>query len=117
MPAVSVLLPCYNVAGTLSEALDSLVSQTFADFEVIAVDDGSSDMTAAILEEWASRDSRFRLLSQLHGGIIPALNAGLAVCRVPYVARMDADDRCQPERLGARVCVLEAPGVRHHGRV
>jgi len=108
MPAVSVLLPCYNVAGTLSEALDSLVSQTFADFEVIAVDDGSSDTTAAILEEWASRDSRFRLLSQPHGGIIPALNAGLAVCRVPYVARMDADDRCQPERLARQIAFLEA---------
>ena len=108
MPAVSVLLPCYNAARTLAEALDSLSRQTFTDFEVIAVDDGSSDTTAAILQEWASLDSRFRLLSQPHGGIIPALNAGLAACRAPYVARMDADDRCHPERLARQIAFLEA---------
>jgi len=98
-PAVSVLLPCYDAATTLEEALASLEAQTLTDWEVIAVDDGSTDTTLKILQEWSRGDGRFRVLEQQHGGIIEALNAGLAECQGMYVARMDADDRCHPERL------------------
>ncbi|NLG73748.1 MAG: glycosyltransferase [Chloroflexi bacterium] len=103
LPAVSILMPCYNAAGTLEEALESLYNQTLSDFEIIAVDDGSTDQTANILQRWAERDRRLRVLSSPHQGIIAALNLGLAACRAPYVARMDADDRSMPERLALQV--------------
>lgn len=99
MPAVSVLMPCYNASQTLCEALESLAAQSLADFEVIAVEDGSSDATREVLQDWARRDGRIRLLLQPHQGIIAALNAGLEACQAGYVARMDSDDRCHPQRL------------------
>ena len=107
MPLISVLLPVYNAAHTLPEALESLRAQTLTDFEVIAVDDGSTDTTPEILARF-SRDSRFRSFSQPHQGILPALNAGLAACRAPYVARMDADDRAHPARLEKQAAFLDA---------
>jgi len=108
MPAVSVLLPCYNAAATLSEALDSLQCQTMPDYEIIAVDDGSQDATAAILAERAAADPRIRPVSIPHGGIIAALNAGLARCTAPYIARIDADDRAHPDRLALQTAYLDA---------
>lgn len=107
MPRISVLLPCYNVAETVDETLTSLAEQTLTDFEVIAVDDGSEDSTLEILESWAARDSRFRVLARPHAGIIPALNAGLDECQAPYVARMDADDLSLPERLALQADYLD----------
>jgi glycosyltransferase involved in cell wall biosynthesis len=106
-PAVSVLLPCFNAAQTLTEALASLGAQTLPGFEVIAVDDGSTDGTLEILQAWAKRDRRFQVLARQHEGIITALNSGLAVCRAPYVARIDADDRCHPERLRLQAQYLD----------
>jgi len=108
MPSVSVLLPCYNAAATLSEALESLAEQTLTDFEVVLVDDGSTDDSLAIAQAWADRDRRFRLICQSHRGIVGALNAGLEACLAPCVARMDADDRSHPERLARQVAFLEA---------
>jgi glycosyltransferase involved in cell wall biosynthesis len=91
----------------LPEALDSLFAQTLPDFEIIAVDDGSSDDTLAILQAYASRHSRLRPLSVPHGGIIAALNAGLPHCCAPYIARMDADDWCHPQRLALQAAYLD----------
>jgi len=101
-------MPCYNATVTLDEALESLASQTLQDFEVVAVDDGSTDTTKEMLADWAAQDSRIRVLSQPHQGIIAALNAGLELCRAPYVARLDADDRAHPERLECQVAYLNA---------
>ena len=107
MPAVSVLLPCYNAEHTLEETLTSLAEQTLPNFEVIAVDDGSTDNTLAILGDWAKRDSRFRTFSKPHTGIIPTANLGVRECRAPYVARLDADDRAHPKRLALQVEYLD----------
>jgi glycosyltransferase involved in cell wall biosynthesis len=107
LPKVSVLMPCYNAAETLDIALESLASQTLTDFEVVVIDDGSQDATPQILAEWARRDSRFRVCPQPHQGIVTALNSGLAACRAVYVARMDADDRCHPERLARQAAFLD----------
>lgn len=107
MPQVSVLMPCYNAAATLPEALDSLARQTLTDYELVAVEDGSRDSTHTILQEYANHDQRLRIFSIPHGGIVAALNYGLAACRAPLVARMDADDRCHPERLAAQRAFLE----------
>lgn len=105
-PRVSVLMPCFNAAGTLPAALASLAGQTLADFEIVAVDDGSSDATWDVLAEFAAREPRLRPLRMAHGGIVAALNFGLAACRAPLVARMDADDLCLPDRLAAQAALF-----------
>jgi glycosyltransferase involved in cell wall biosynthesis len=105
---VSVLLPCFNAAGTVNEAISSLLKQTLSDFEIVAVDDGSTDATGEHLADWAKHDPRVSVLSLPHGGIIDALNAGFTACRASYIARMDADDRAHPKRLEKQVSFLEA---------
>lgn len=107
MPSLSVLLPCYNAENTIEECLSSLKTQSLVDYEVILVDDGSSDRTRAILEKCSEEDQRYRLYTKPHKGIIAALNFGLSVCQAPYVARMDADDRCHPDRFLKQVSYLE----------
>jgi glycosyltransferase involved in cell wall biosynthesis len=107
MLVVSVLMPCYNAADTVTEALESLANQTLKDFEIVAVDDGSIDNTLAILKAWAEKDSRLRVLARPHEGIISTLNTGLEACRADVVARMDADDRCHPERLAKQFTYLD----------
>jgi glycosyltransferase involved in cell wall biosynthesis len=107
-----VLVPCYNVEGTLDEMMQSLLNQTLSNFEIVAVDDGSEDATFEKLRGWADQDQRVRILARGHEGIIPALNEGLAVCRAPLIARMDADDRAHPDRLAKQVELLEKdPGL------
>ncbi|OGO15258.1 MAG: hypothetical protein A2Z14_14560 [Chloroflexi bacterium RBG_16_48_8] len=106
-PVVSVIMPCYNVAKTLDEAIQSLLGQTLREMEIIAIDDGSTDATLRSLKTWANRDERIQVLERPHQGIIPALNAGLISCRAPLVARMDADDIAHPDRLAKQVAFLE----------
>jgi GT2 family glycosyltransferase len=108
MPQVSVLMPCFNAALSVEESLDSLARQSLVDFEAILVDDGSKDGTLDVLKRWAARDDRFRVLRQSHQGIIAALNTGLAACRAPLVARMDADDRSHPRRLERQLDYLRS---------
>jgi glycosyltransferase involved in cell wall biosynthesis len=85
--------------------VESILAQTCRDFELIAVDDGSTDETRQRLEAW---DGRVIALPRSHAGLIEALNAGLAACRAPLLARMDADDRASPERLELQAAYLEA---------
>lgn len=99
MAAIDVLIPVYNAADTLDETLASLCAQTMGDFRVVAIDDGSSDMSARILADWMARDSRFTYLTTANGGIVAALNRALALAEAPLVARLDADDLCAPDRL------------------
>lgn len=108
IPSVSVILPCYNAAQTLEETLESLAAQTHKDFEVLAVDDGSTDNTADILNRWAKRDSRFKCFSRPHEGVISASNAGMLASIAPYIARLDADDRAHPQRLEKQLAFLNA---------
>lgn len=108
MPQVSVLLPCFAAAATLEETLASLARQTHPDFEVVIVDDGSTDDTSCLLDSWTQQDSRFRVISAAHRGIIPTLNLGLEACRGPYIARLDADDLAHPERLALQAAFLDA---------
>src|SRR3990170_2845072 len=106
-PRVSVLMPCFNRASTIDEATASIVTQSWHDLELIAVDDGSTDETPAKLEAWAERDRRVRVVRQDHLGLVATLNAGWAACRGEYLARHDADDIAFPERLEAQVQRLE----------
>jgi glycosyltransferase involved in cell wall biosynthesis len=100
---VSILLPAYNAAATVHRAIESLRAQTYADWELIAVDDGSTDGTREVLLAVAVDEPRLRVLTRPHGGIVSALNAGLAVAAGEFVARMDADDESMPRRLEAQV--------------
>ncbi len=107
-PRVSVLLPVFNARPFLDECLASLTRQTLADFEVLAVDDGSRDGSGAILESWREQDARIRVLRRPHLGHVAALNTGLEACRGELVARMDADDVAHPERLRLQVAAFDA---------
>ena len=123
-PLVSVLLPVRNGAAHLPAALDSIVRQTYRSWEAVAVDDGSTDGTAAILADYALRDRRIRPVSGDGRGLVAALNRGLAACRASLVARMDADDISHPRRLELQTGYLTshpeaglvACGFRHFPR-
>lgn len=105
-PTISVVLPVRDGAATLGRALASLRAQTWTDWELIAVDDGSADATGAMLAEAARADARVRGIARGREGIVAALNAGLAAARGACAARMDADDEMHPERLAAQVGLL-----------
>lgn len=111
-PRVSILMPVRNEERYLPEALRSIVRQTLADWELVAVDDGSTDETPHILAEAAAGDSRVRVVRSPERGLVPALNHGLSLCRAPFVARMDADDVSHPRRLERQAAALDAePGL------
>jgi hypothetical protein len=119
--AVDVLMPAHDAAATIRDSIESLRRQTFADIRIRVVDDGSTDATPAILDELAAADRRIEVLRQPKGGIVAALNAGLARCRAPLVARLDADDIAVPERLalqhdflGAHADVVAVSGAVRH---
>jgi len=101
-------MPCFNVARTLPMAIQSILQQSFTDFELIALDDGSQDETLAQLQAFARRDQRVKILALPHRGLVATLQAGLQACRAPLIARMDADDRAHPDRLRAQVAFMES---------
>jgi cellulose synthase/poly-beta-1,6-N-acetylglucosamine synthase-like glycosyltransferase len=107
-PPVSVLLPVRDGAAHLSEAIASLEAQSFADFEVLAVDDGSVDDTPQILANWAARDARVRVVSQAAAGIVTALERARKEAAGRYLARMDADDVSHPQRFAKQFDLMQA---------
>lgn len=111
-PAVSVIISAFNAQRYLAEAMQSVLNQTFRDFEVIVVDDGSTDATKSMLDAIAKADPRVRVISRANKGLTVSLNEALAVARAPLVARMDADDVALPERFAKQVAFLaEHPEV------
>lgn len=106
-PAVSILMPVRNEEKFLKAAIASIRAQTFTDWEVVAVDDGSTDGTAAILAA-AGADKRIKVLQNSGKGLVPALNLGLVECRGSFIARMDGDDISHPERLEKQLKVFAA---------
>ena len=109
-PAVSILMPVRNEERFLPAALDSISRQTLQTWELIAVDDGSTDATPTILAAAAEADPRIRVLSTNGQGLVPALNMGLAACCAPLVARMDGDDISHPARLAEQATFLAGNG-------
>ena len=106
-PLVSVLVPVYNAERYLNSAIRSVQNQTYQNLEIILVDDGSTDGSAAILSEMAAVDKRIVLISQKNGGISSALNQGILRASGYYVARMDADDLMLPHRIETQVRFLQ----------
>jgi len=97
---ISVLMPVYNGELYLSESIESVINQTFTNFEFVIVDDGSTDKTLSILKDAQKKDQRVKVYSLPHNkGIVEALNYGLSKCRAPFIARMDCDDIMHRDRL------------------
>jgi glycosyltransferase involved in cell wall biosynthesis len=105
---ISVVLTIYNGERFLAEAVDSILAQTFSDFELIAVDDGSTDRSLAILQAYAAQDQRVRLISRPNTGQAGAINDGVYAARGEFVARMDADDVLRPDRFRRQYEFLKA---------
>ena len=106
-PAVSVVMSAYNAERYLREAMDSMLAQTFRDFELILIDDGSKDATTKIANEYAAKDNRIRVISRPNKGLTVSLNEGLGLARAPLIARMDADDVALPQRFERQVAFLD----------
>ena len=109
-PRASISVPVRNAAPWLAECLDSVLAQSERDFEVLAVDDGSDDGSAEILQHYALEHSRLRVLHTppADRGIVAALNLALAQAAAPILVRMDADDRMHPDRVAKQCAVLDA---------
>ena len=108
-PKASVLMPTYNDERFIRKAIESILGQTFGDFEFVIVNDGSTDDTARILAEYAERDPRIRVVTNERNlGIFASLNRGLEVCRGEYVVRMDADDIAMTDRLERQLAAMDA---------
>ena len=107
-PRVSVVMPIYNGAEFLAPSIDSVLAQTIPDFELILVDDGSTDGTAEIIRAYAARDARIISIAKPNSGIADTLNRGLAAARGEWIARLDADDLMVPERLERQLAFVAA---------
>lgn len=111
-PYVSVILPCYNGEEWLPLAIESVLGQTFRDFELLLIDDGSTDSTLEVIHRYAKRDSRIVVIAKPHTNVSDTLNAGLQAARGVWAARLDQDDLCVPTRLAKQVeFVAERPDV------
>ncbi len=106
MPRLAVVLPVYNCRRYLAAAITSIQAQTYADFTLVVVDDGSTDGSAAIIDRLAAGDPRLHVIRRPNTGIVGALNDGLAVGDADLVARMDGDDLAEPDRFAAQLAFL-----------
>ena len=100
---VSVVMPVYNCAQYLRESIDSILKQTFRNFEFIIINDGSTDMTPEILNEYENKDSRIKIINQTNRGIVAALNKGLFEAKGEWIFRMDGDDVALPHRFAVQI--------------
>lgn len=98
-PPVTVLMSCYNGEKWLSESIESILSQSFKDFEFLIIDDGSRDRSLSILKEYEKKDPRIHIVSKKNSGLPDSLNIGLKKAKGKWIARLDADDIAEPERL------------------
>ncbi|SRR5579883_36699 len=107
---ISVVMPAYNASSFIAESIESILNQTFQNFELIIVDDGSTDNTVEIIQRY--RDPRVRLMQAEHAGVCLALNMGIKASQYPWIARIDADDVALPQRLEMQInAAMENPHV------
>ena len=107
-PTVSVLMPAYNAEATISEAIASVIAQSYTDFELIIIDDGSTDNTAAIAKKWASDDPRIHIIHCHHRGVVESANESFKHAKGTYWTRLDSDDRMVSTRLEKQILFLRA---------
>ena len=126
-PKISIIIPVYNVEKYLPECLDSILNQTFQDFEIICVDDGSTDSSLDILQEYKRKDDRFVILQQHHAGAGAARNNGIKLAEGKYIQFLDSDDYFEPtlleemhnhaEKFGADLTVCSSRKVDDEGNI
>lgn len=104
---ISVVIPVYNVEKYLAQCVDSVLDQTFQDFEIILVDDGATDSSGAMCDEYAQKDARIRVIHQPNGGLSAARNTGLSAASGEYIYFLDSDDYIEPTALADLVSVAE----------
>jgi glycosyltransferase involved in cell wall biosynthesis len=104
---VSVIIPCYNQAQFLSDAIKSVLSQTSQEWECIIVNDGSTDNTEEIAVDWCKKDSRFKYLIKENGGLVSARNEGIKIAQRKYILPLDADDKIGSKYLEEAVHILD----------
>ncbi|NCB34327.1 MAG: glycosyltransferase, partial [Erysipelotrichia bacterium] len=98
-PEISVIVPVYNVENWLEECLNSIAAQTFSGYQVLLVNDGSTDGSLKILKQWETKDSRFKVITRENGGLSAARNTGLVLSENKYVVFVDSDDVIAPDYL------------------
>lgn len=103
---VSVIVPCYNQAEYLHEALESVLKQTYRNWECLIVNDGSIDHTEAVAKSWVEKDNRFKYLFQVNKGLSSARNAGLKTAKGDYIQFLDSDDLIEPEKIKVQTAAL-----------
>lgn len=108
IPRVSVLMSAHNSEKYIAQAIESILNQTFTDFDFIIVNDGSTDTTAEIVQKYADVDKRIVFVNNKKNHMIESLNQGLDLCRGEYIARMDSDDIALPERFAKQVEYMDA---------
>ena len=106
-PLISVIVPVYNVAEYLSRCVDSILAQSYGNLQIILVNDGSSDDSGRICEEYAKKDTRIQVIHQKNGGLSSARNAGLDVSSGQYVGFVDSDDWIEPEMYEEMLALME----------
>lgn len=114
MPQISIIVPCYNQAQYLPEALQSVSDQSFSDWECIIVNDGSPDNTESVAKEWCNNDSRFKYLKKENGGLSSARNAGINMAKGEWILPLDADDKIGKDYLKLTIDVMATqpePGI------
>jgi len=106
-PKISVLMSCYNAQRWLAEAIDSVLSQSYANFEFIIIDDGSKDSTLEIIRSYEKRENRIKTIAKSNTGLADSLNIGIFQARGQWIARLDADDLCETTRLEQQLAYVE----------
>ena len=96
MPLVSIIVPVYNVENYLKECIDSILMQTYKNIEVILINDGSSDSSGKLCDEYKEKDIRIKVVHKTNGGLSDARNLGLDICKGEYISFVDSDDYVSP---------------------
>lgn len=96
-PKISIIVPIYNVENYLGRCLDSILAQEYEDFEIIAINDGSTDNSLTILQEYAEKDNRISIIDKINNGVSSARNVGLSQARGEYIGFVDPDDWIEPQ--------------------
>ena len=113
---VSVVMPCYNGADFISETIDSVLAQTYENWELLIIDDGSSDNSLEIVKSYAATDPRIRPISQANAGSAAARNNGIKQARGQYIALLDSDDLWLPEFLESQITFMKSKNASIRSR-
>ena len=108
IPKLSVIMPVYNAGVFLFSAIDSILKQTFTDYEFIIIDDGSTDDSLSVIKQFSETDSRIHILSRENKGLLYSLNEGISLAKGEFIARMDADDISMPLRFEKQLALMDA---------